>query len=104
MNPRFDEQKIGLEKLWDAFERIKTTYNTHENKKTSVDKLLDAIASGDASFKQFLTKECAELTGFGNDYQIRHFEVGKKPIASKAFADYLFGRMLSMVNLMLSIL
>lgn len=104
LNPRFNEQKIGLEKLWDAFERIKTTYSPLDGKKISVDKLLDEIAAGDVGFKQSLDDECNNLTKLGNNYQIRHFEVDKKPIASKFLSDYLFGRMLSMVNLMLSVM
>ena len=51
----YKEAKIGMatEKVWDAFERIKTYYQQYD-KKTSADRLLDVISKGDADYKAML--------------------------------------------------
>ena len=42
-----------------------------------------------------------ELTDIGNNFMIRHTEVGKKPITSSQDVDYLFQRMFAVVRLLL---
>lgn len=51
----YKEAKIGMatEKVWDAFERIKTYYQQYD-KKTSANRLLDVISKGDADYKAML--------------------------------------------------
>lgn len=102
-NPRFEETRIGLERLWDAFERIKTAYRPDLDKKNSAATLLTDVSAGNAQFRQQLESECKSLTEIGNNFQIRHHEADKAPVDSKGIVDYLFVRMLSMINLLLTV-
>lgn len=104
-NPRLNERKIALEKLWDAFERLKTIEIPEEKqKKQSVDILLSKASFGQLPFKDILENECKTLTNIGNQYQIRHFEKYTEQIVSEEHLDYLFYRMYSLVSLLSRVL
>lgn len=102
-SPKFEEMKIGLERLWDAFERMKTAFRPDLDKKASAAELLLAVSGGKEPFRQSLEDECKSLTSYGNNYQIRHHEVDKIPVDTSEMLDYLFSRMISMVNLLLTV-
>lgn len=95
-NPK--DKQIALEKLWDAFERVKTYYKG--NKRQSSEKLVSVISKDFNS--ELLDKEFVILTKIGNDYRIRHHETDKKEIINKKHLDYLFFRMLSLIDLCLT--
>lgn len=101
----YKEEKIDIatEKVWDAFERIKTYYQQC-NKKKSAEQLLDAISKGDADYKSILNKEFDVLTHIGNEFRIRHHETNKKDIYCFEHYDYLFFRCLSILKLATSVL
>ncbi|MBR4454173.1 MAG: hypothetical protein IKS33_07960 [Bacteroidales bacterium] len=105
-SPKFEERKIALEKLWDAFERIKTVIdfnNKNKNKKESANKLLEKCADGNDKMKEVLDNECRELTKIGNEFFIiRHSEMDKLPLDSSEHIDYLFFRMFSLMQLLLT--
>ena len=92
-----DDQNVALEKLWDAFERIKTYYDP--NKKKSANRLIDQI-SIDLD-RDIFENEFELLTTIGNKYRIRHHETDKKPIYTANQINYLFFRMLSLLDLSL---
>ena len=96
----YKESKIDVatEKIWDAFERIKTYYQ-HYDKKTSADRLLDVISKGDVAYKAMLKEEFSALTKLGNEFRIRHHETDKKDICYVEHYDYLFHRCLSVLQL-----
>ena len=94
------DQTVALERLWDAFERIKTYYGS--NKKVSADQLVDRV-SLDIE-RQVFEDEFELLTRIGNDYRIRHHETDKMPISTPSQIEYLFFRMLSLINLCLEVL
>ncbi len=96
-----EERLSALEKIWDAFERMKTYYE-EINKKHSIEQLLELASGGNAHLKEELDREAKELTRIGNEYQIRHFETDKKPIKNLEFIDYLFFRMMSFINLIVT--
>lgn len=96
--PNPNSIKDATEKLWDAFERMKTTY-TELNKKESADKLINNIASGNADFADTLTEEFRVLTTIGNTYRIRHHETDKIEISDNQHYEYFFNRCLSVVTL-----
>lgn len=101
-SPKFEERQIAIEKLWDAYERIKTVINP-DNKKDSAAKLLEMIADGSTNMEMVLSKERCELDKIGNEYfQIRHSEMNKQPIEKSEHLDYLFFRMYSLVQLLLT--
>jgi len=97
LRPNPVDRSRGLEKIWDAFERVKTFYGA--KKKASADQLLSLVASGNGLFEDYLKSESATLTEIGNKFQIRHFEVDKQPITDVMQIDYLFFRMFALIDL-----
>lgn len=94
-----DVRRESLEKLWDAWERLKTLEPGH-NKRESTGRLLDKVVS-EPTLREKLEQEAHELTKIGNTFMIRHTEVDKVPIADSPHIDYLFQRMFSMIWLLL---
>ncbi|MUG96499.1 hypothetical protein F7734_30825 [Scytonema sp. UIC 10036] len=99
LNPDLKVRLEALEKLWDAWERIKTL-DDPSNKKKSVEMLLKK-SSNEEKMKEVLNKDAEALTYIGNNFMIRHAEVGKTPITSSVHVDYLFHRMFSLIYLLL---
>jgi hypothetical protein len=69
-------RRESLEKLWDAWERLKTL-EPGKDKKASVKSLLDK-ATGEPKFRDLLEREARELTDIGNTFQIRHTETTQR--------------------------
>lgn len=92
-----NDQVVALEKLWDAFERVKTYYD--KDKKRSANILVGKMATelDAAEFQQ----EFETLTKIGNTYRIRHHETDKKPLTNPSQIKYLFFRMLALIDLTL---
>jgi hypothetical protein len=95
--PKTESRIESLEKIWDAFERIKTYYK--ENKKISASTLIVAVSDGNSLFQSQIEEEFGSLTNVGNKFQIRHFERGKVQLHSNLHIDYLFYRMSSLIHL-----
>jgi AbiJ N-terminal domain 4 len=89
----------SLERLWDAWERLKSLENPAD-KRRSIGVLLDKAAS-EAGMRNLIEAEARELTEIGNAFMIRHTEVNKTPIADIKHVDYLFHRMFAMITLLL---
>lgn len=100
INPKIEERKIALERLWDVFERVKTIRLPEKSKKDSADKLLDTVSDGNPPFLDLLRKESMVLTEIGNKFQIRHFEVQINSIDNTEHLDYLFFRMYALIHLL----
>lgn len=100
-DPDHRVRQEALEKLWDAWERIKTL-EPGENKKETTKKILDKAAS-EATFRNLIETEAKELTRIGNDFRIRHSEASKVEIRESNHVDYLFYRMFSLINLLLQV-
>ncbi|HYL12536.1 MAG TPA: hypothetical protein VEV41_05855 [Terriglobales bacterium] len=92
-------KKEALEKLWDAWERLKTL-EPGKDKKDSARVLLDKTVV-EPAFRAALEAEAKALTDIGNNFAIRHTEVGKIPIASAGQVEYFFHRMFSLIRLIL---
>lgn len=90
----------ALEKLWDAFERVKTLL---PGKKTqSAQALLtQAAAASGPCFNKAVEDEFHALTILGNTLRIRHSETDREPIASRHAAEYLFHRMFALLRYVL---
>jgi hypothetical protein len=99
LDPSLKIRLEALEKLWDAWERIKTLEHPG-NKKRSIGILLDKV-SHEPNMRERLNREASELTDIGNAFMIRHTETVKIPITSSAHVDYLFHRMFALVYLLL---
>lgn len=89
----------ATEKLWDAWERLKSL-EVEGNKRLSVAKLLDQCAP-EATFRSLLEAEAKSLTDAGNTFHIRHFEVGQVQLTAPEHNDYLFHRLFALVYLLL---
>lgn len=95
-----NSKQRALEKIWDAFERVKTYYYTY-NKRDSIEKIIQKISNEDTDLKNRLDAEFKELTEIGNNYQIRHFETNKKPITDIRIKEYWYTRCLAIINLVI---
>lgn len=91
-----NKKQMAVEQIWDAFERLKTIYG--EDKKASAEKVINTVSNGSIATKELLEKEFKELTKIGNEFHIRHFENGRKPLESDEFREYLYFRILSLIS------
>lgn len=91
--------KIAVEKLWDAFERLKTYYSPRLDKKGSVTKLIVDMSCSQKSYEDLFKKEFMELTEMGNNFRIRHHETTKINIEDVRHYDYFYRRCLSLISI-----
>src|SRR6185436_7801048 len=96
LNRSIDVRRESLEKLWDAWERLKTL-EPGRDKRESVGRLLDK-ATAEPVMRAKLEQETRELTEIGNIFMIRHTEVDKILITESVHVDYLFHRMFAMIR------
>jgi AbiJ N-terminal domain 4 len=99
LNRSLDTRRDSLEKLWDAWERLKTI-ESGKDKKASMKMLLDMAAS-EPTLRRRLDDEAIALTEIGNTFMIRHTETNKIPVVLSEHVDYLFHRMFALVRLLL---
>ena len=90
----------AVEKLWDAWERLKTIFPG--DKKTSVKALLDS-AVAEPILRDCIEREARELTDIGNTFMIRHSETDKVPINESEHVDYFFHRMFALILMILRV-
>ena len=89
----------ATEKLWDAWERLKSI-EVQNNKRLSVEKLLDQT-SPEHTFRGILEAEARALTDAGNAFHIRHFETDRVSLSQPEHYDYLFHRLFALMHLLL---
>ena len=101
LDPDENEHREAVEKLWEAWERIKTIEST--DKKGGVEKILNEAADSSVSkFRGFLEEEAKVLTDAGNTFQIRHSETSQEHLESSGHVDYMFFRMFTLLNLIIT--
>lgn len=100
VSPKPEDRQDSLEKLWDAFERLKTL-EPGASKRVQADALLDRVAAPNSAFRQLLAREAVELTNIGNSFRIRHSEITQEALTSPDQIDYLFMRMFAFVRVVL---
>lgn len=98
--PKAEDRQDALEKLWDAFERLKTL-EPGADKRAQADALLDRAAAPGSSFRRVLAEEAMALTKIGNSFRIRHSETTQEALSSLDQVDYLFGRLFSFIRIVL---
>lgn len=99
-SPKEDDRRDALEKLWDAFERLKTL-EPGSGKRAQADTLLNRAAAPGTKFRDMLGEEAHALTGIGNTFRIRHSEVNQERLGPPEQVDYVFGRMFAFVRMVL---
>lgn len=93
----------NVEKIWDAFERLKT-YFTDLDKKNSANKIIKIVSNENQQLESVLSEEFIKLTTIGNQYRIRHHETDKIELTDIRHNDYFFNRCLSLISLALQYL
>lgn len=91
------EYSYAVEKIWDAFERIKTYYPTLDKKK-SAEKIINDISYGNEHIKKMFDNEFKVLTDTGNSYRIRHHEINKIDISEELHYKYFYKRCLALIS------
>ena len=91
------EYSYAVEKIWDAFERIKTYYSTLDKKK-SAEKIINDISYGNEHIKKMFDNEFKLLTDTGNSYRIRHHEINKIDIIKELHYKYFYKRCLALIS------
>jgi hypothetical protein len=94
------DKQLAVEKLWDAFERLKTYYFSLDKKK-SVEKLVSEMSNENDKYKELFNEEFRKLTDIGNHFCIRHHETDKVDIIDSNYYNYLFQRCFALVDLAL---
>ncbi len=97
------DRQFALEKLWDAYERMKTYY-MDKNKRDSANLLINDASEGSILFESCIQDEFKTLTNIGNEFRIRHHETNKAELVSAKHIDYFFYRMLALLSMMTSYL
>lgn len=98
-DPALKVRAEATEKLWDAWERLKSL-EVQGNKRMSIAQLLDRCSS-EPAFRQLLETEARSLTEIGNHFHIRHFETDKVELSRPEHSDYLFHRLFALIHLLL---
>lgn len=96
-----DTRRESLEHLWDAWERLKTLGEGSDKKEQTADILDRASGKNSPKFREALEQESQKLTRIGNEFTIRHSEVGQEPLAKDEHVDYLFHRLFSLIWMIL---
>jgi hypothetical protein len=91
----------ALEKVWDAFERLKTFYYPTLDKRESLQRIIKEISKENIDRADFFDNEFKGLTKIGNEYRIRHHEKDKKELYDDSFSDYLYNKCLSLISVSL---
>ncbi|MBA5937977.1 MULTISPECIES: AbiJ-NTD4 domain-containing protein [Leuconostoc] len=101
-SPDIQSRKYSVEKLWDAYERLKSYYDLSGGKKhNSINTIINQIAGENEEFLNLLNIEFKALTDYGNKFSIRHSERSQVEISDEQHYDYLFNRCLSLIALAL---
>lgn len=102
-NNLYKEHKYSLavEKIWDAFERMKTYYSPELDKKKSANKIIDKLSNEDDTYKVLFKNEFDELTNFGNKHCIRHHEKSKIAIENDLQYKYFYLRCYALVSVVM---
>jgi AbiJ N-terminal domain 4 len=100
LNPDEATRREALETLWDAWERLKTL-GAGADKKAQTTALLDAVSGELPRFREALEREAKELTWLGNNLRIRHSETSQERLSRSEHVDYLFHRLLSLLQMVL---
>lgn len=98
-DPDVSIRREAVEKLWDAWERLKTLEPGSDKKKQTEALLTKAIPLKE--FRDRINQEANELTKLGNDFSIRHTEIDRIIISESEYLDYLFHRLFALIQLLL---
>lgn len=96
-DPRVHHEAV--ERLWDAWERLKTIKDPDKRRGSA--ELINACTQTPA-LRAMLETEARSLTELGNSLHIRHSETSQTEVDDPIFIDYLFQRLFALIHLVLS--
>ena len=94
------DYSYAVEKIWDAFERVKTYYPILD-KRESAKKIINDISYGNEYIKKMFDNEFKVLTDIGNSYRIRHHEINKIDISNELHYKYFYKRCLALISIII---
>lgn len=97
-SPEPANRRVAVEKLWDAWERLKTLLDSNPS---IGNKMLLGVAANEKKFRELLEHDAKQLRDAGNDFRIRHFKTVSTEIVRIEQYDHLFHRLFALVNLLL---
>jgi len=97
LSPNLTDRRDAVEKLYDAFERIKTL-EAGKDKKQQAIAILTKAAPNQPKFHDMLSTESLTLTKIGNQFQIRHSEKNQEKLQHTHDVDYVFIRLLAFIQ------
>jgi len=98
-DPALEMRREAVEKLWDAWERLKVIEEApNKDKKQRIIALLTKAVPQE-KFRDHIEKEAAALNVIGNEFAIRHSE--KEVLNESDYLDYLFFRLFALIQLLL---
>lgn len=92
------DKATAVEKLWDAFERLKTYYSPIMDKKQSANRIIKELSYGNKNIESIFCEEFKCLTHIGNDFRIRHHETTKKDIKKELHYEYFYKRCMALIS------
>jgi len=101
LSPRLPDRRDALEKLYDAFERIKTL-EEGKDKKHQAMAILAKATPNQPKFHEMLSIEAIALTNIGNQFRIRHSETSQELLQHTHDVDYLFSRLFAFIEKLFS--
>jgi hypothetical protein len=93
-----NNKEIAVEKIWDAFERLKSYYSPALDKAKSAEKIINDMSNNCPSFREMYEAEFRALTSIGNSFRIRHHETTKIDISDSRQYDYFYKRCLALIS------
>jgi hypothetical protein len=104
LDPDEAVRREALEYLWEAYEWLKEfgEASRHEKHKENKRKAILDAAAGSKSlvFRDVLDREMREIERIAEVLQVRRGETGKEPVAHKRQVDYLFRRLMALVQIL----
>lgn len=99
-NFRMDIAYQALEKLWDAYERLKCYFDPKDQKEKSTSAACIVGLFGDNMlFQKEVEEEMRKITALGNALRIRHSETYQSTLTNHRQIHYLFRRCLALIVL-----
>lgn len=91
--------QLAVEKIWDAFERLKSYFCSESiDKRRSIDMLLNRLGGDNAEYRNLFNNEFREITDIGNKFRIRHHEVMKIEIPDDRYRRYFYKKCYSLIS------
>ncbi|MDO9206700.1 MAG: hypothetical protein Q7T91_00475 [Sulfuricurvum sp.] len=101
-SPKSEERREALDTLWDAYEQLKTHYGANEKVKQSIESIVRSVSFDSDLMFETISQDAEKLYSVGNKADIRHKNTEVESITHSDHVDYLFFRMSSLMQLLLT--